>query len=98
LYNHDRPHEALGQATPASRYRPSPRPFPESLPPVEYAPGVIVRRVHEGGRIEFHGRRFRVGEAFTGYPVGLRPTAEDGRFEVLSCHQKIAALDLTAGP
>ena len=65
---------------------------------VEYAPGVIVRRVHEGGRIEFHGRRFRVGKAFTGYPVGLRPTAEDGRFEVLFCHQKIAALDLTAGP
>ena len=97
-YNHDRPHEALGQATPASRYRPSPRPFPESLPPVEYAPGVIVRRVHEGGRIESHGRRFRVGKAFTGSPVGLRPTAEDGRFEVLSCHQKIAALDLTAGP
>ena len=54
--------------------------------------------MHEGGRIESHGRRFRVGKAFTGYPVGLRPTAEDGRFEVLFCHQKIAALDLTAGP
>jgi hypothetical protein len=27
-YNDERPHEALGQATPASRYAPSPRPYP----------------------------------------------------------------------
>jgi transposase InsO family protein len=35
-YNHERPHEALGHATPASRYQPSSRPFPEHLPPVVY--------------------------------------------------------------
>ena len=28
LYNHERPHEALGQQTPASAYRSSPRPYP----------------------------------------------------------------------
>src|SRR4029453_290325 len=27
-YNHDRPHEALADATPASRWHPSPRPYP----------------------------------------------------------------------
>jgi transposase InsO family protein len=97
-YNHDRPHEALGQATPASRYRSSPRPFPEALPPIEYAPGVLIRRVHEGGRVELRGRRFRVGKAFTGYPIGLRPTATDGRFDVLFCHQQIATIDLTTNP
>src|ERR1700720_1173567 len=40
-YNLVRPHDALGLATPASRYRPSPIPFPDCLPPVEYPPGQI---------------------------------------------------------
>jgi len=30
-YNRERPHRALGGATPASRYRPSPRPYPDPL-------------------------------------------------------------------
>ena len=32
VYNNERPHEALGQKRPATIYRPSPRPYPESLP------------------------------------------------------------------
>lgn len=54
--------------------------------------------MHEGGRVEFRGRRFRVGEAFTGSPVGLRPTATDGRFDVLFCHRRTATIDLAANP
>lgn len=30
-YNEERPHEALGDETPASRWRPSPRPYPERI-------------------------------------------------------------------
>ncbi|MGH2671036.1 MAG: IS481 family transposase, partial [bacterium] len=33
VYNLERPHEALALAVPASRYQPSPRAFPEVLPP-----------------------------------------------------------------
>jgi transposase InsO family protein len=32
IYNHERPHEALGLNTPASRYRPSPVRFPKHRP------------------------------------------------------------------
>ncbi|MCA1686420.1 MAG: integrase core domain-containing protein, partial [Planctomycetia bacterium] len=32
VHNHERPHEALAMAVPASRDRPSGRPFPEALP------------------------------------------------------------------
>ena len=32
IYNLERPHEALEMAVPASRYRESPRSFPEQLP------------------------------------------------------------------
>ena len=35
-YNHQRPHEALGQRVPAQIYWPSNRPMPEQLPAVEY--------------------------------------------------------------
>ena len=52
-YNDARPHEALGQATPASRYRPSPRPYPTRLPPLEYAAHCEVRRVSRNGGIRW---------------------------------------------
>src|ERR1700736_924330 len=47
-YNLVRPHDALGLDTPVSRYRPSPLPFPETLPPVEYPPELEVRKVQAG--------------------------------------------------
>jgi len=93
-YNYERPHEALGMATPGSRYTPSPRTFPETLPAIEYAPGRLVRKVQHGGRIAFHNREYRVGHAFIGLPVALHPTEKDGIVEVYFCRQKIKTLDL----
>ena len=55
-YNLERPHESLGMQVPASRYRPSPRSFPESLPPVEYDSKDVIRKVQEGGEIWFKSR------------------------------------------
>src|SRR2546430_10777954 len=43
VYNFERPHEALGQQVPASRYRPSLRSMPERLPQPEYDSHEIVR-------------------------------------------------------
>ncbi len=94
VYNFDRPHEALGLEVPASRYQPSLRSFPESLPPIEYLPGVAVRKVQQQGEFSFQGRTFRISKAFCGYPVGLQPTFIDGVFDVLFCHQKIIQIDL----
>jgi transposase InsO family protein len=34
-YSEERPHERLEQATPASHYRVSARPYPDRLPPLE---------------------------------------------------------------
>lgn len=93
-YNLDRPHESLGMATPASRYQSSARCFPESLPPIEYGPADIVRKI-DHGRIYYRGMTFKVSKAFHGYPVALRPTNEDGQLEVYFCHQRIATIDLS---
>jgi transposase InsO family protein len=49
VYNLKRPHEALALATPASRYRESHRPFPDTLPALDYAPGDVVRQVQSQG-------------------------------------------------
>ncbi|NIR98046.1 MAG: IS481 family transposase, partial [Gammaproteobacteria bacterium] len=61
---------------------------------IEYAPGLAVRKVHDGGWMNYRGREFRLPKAFKGYPVALRPTTRDGELEVLFCHHIIARLDL----
>ncbi len=94
VYNLERPHEALGLATPASRYQVSQRAFPEALAPTEYAPGDIVRRVQGKGDISYRGKSYVIGTALHGLPVALRPTREDGLLEVFFCHQRITQIDL----
>lgn len=94
-YNLERPHEALGLDTPASRYRLSPIEFPESLPPIEYPAGLELRKVDSEGRLRYGGHHFRVSKALRGLPVALRPIADDdGQHEMLFCHQVIARIDL----
>jgi len=94
IYNHTRPHEALGLATPAQRYQPSRWALPATLPAVEYGPDDHVRRVQEGGWLSFAGRMFRIARAFRGQPVALRPTRQDGQWSVYYCRKAIAWLDL----
>jgi transposase InsO family protein len=98
VYNTQRPHAALELATPVSRYQPSARSYPETLPPVVYAAGVEVRRAEGQGRIHYRGREWRVGRALAGQAVGLRPTATDGVFEVLFLTHVIKELDLRQNP
>lgn len=94
VYNLERPHEALGLAVPASRYRVSPRSFPETLPPIVYGPGDQVRKVQAEGWLSFRGQDFRLGRAFRGELVALRPTSSDGVWEVVFCNQRITKIDL----
>ena len=96
VYNTERPHEALGLAVPVSRYQQSRRDYAETLPAFDYAPGDIVRRVQQGGRVSFHGHRIRLPKAFNGKQVAFRPTNHDGVFDVAFRHQTIATVDIRA--
>jgi putative transposase len=51
LYNDQRPHEALQDRPPAALYRPSPRAYSGTLPPVEYPGHFLVKRVTNAGTI-----------------------------------------------
>jgi len=94
-YNLVRPHDALGLATPVDRYRPSPIPFPDSLPPIDYPDDLEVRKVQAEGWFSFRGRLFRVSKALRGYPIALRQSElGDSLREILFCHQTIATIDL----
>ncbi len=94
VYNLERPHEALSLEVPVSRYQPSPRRFPETLPPIAYASNGYVRKVQDKGAIYFKGNIFRISKAFKGHPVSLQPTQTDGVFMVYFCHHKITEIDL----
>ena len=54
-YNDERPHEALGQETPASLYRPSRRALPRTLSPLEYPGHFEVRLVSRNSGIRWKG-------------------------------------------
>ncbi len=89
-YNHVRPHQALDMSVPGERYQPSSRSFPETLTPILYDTGDVVRKVDVCGRISFRNRKFRVGKAFHQQPVALKPTDKDGNFQVFFCHKPVA--------
>jgi putative transposase len=76
-YNHVRPHDAVGHAPPATRYQPSPRPFPRRLPDVEYPADAEVRRVSDRGRIRWRGRQVFLSEVLAGEDVALT-AVDDG--------------------
>ncbi|HXP31097.1 MAG TPA: IS481 family transposase [Stellaceae bacterium] len=93
-YNTERPHDALGLATPITRYRPSHRTFPETIEPYDYGPGAILRRVDEDGWLSFRHRPLKLGRAFIHRRIALRPALPDGCFDAFFCGHKVATFDL----
>jgi len=69
VYNTIRPHEALDDQPPLSRWRPSPRRRPDTLPPVEYPADSIVRKVAPAGDIRYRGARILAGHGLIGQYV-----------------------------
>ena len=80
-FNHERPHEALDQQTPATCYHPSPRPMPDRLPPLEYPDRFEVRYVSANGGIRWNRRWVNVSTVCVGEYVGLEEI-DDGIWNV----------------
>jgi len=77
LYNHERPHGALGYQPPISRYRLSLRTFPEVLPPIQYEPDAWLTRVTGQGFIVIDRIRYYLSEVIPYEEVEVRPLADD---------------------
>jgi len=96
IYNHVRPHEGIGMQTPSQRYQASRLPMPTELPPVEYGPDDLVRRVQSGGWIDVKGRQIRIYESLRGEQIGLRPRSDrDGSYDLYYCHHHFGRIDLS---
>jgi putative transposase len=98
VYNFERPHEALAQEVPASRYWPSPRAMPERLPQVAYDAHETVRSVSSTkAYVSFKGRTWKVPKAFCGERLAIRPLDRDGRYAICFAAHQVAEIDLTRG-
>ena len=75
-YNHERPHEALGQEPPMSCYVPSPRSYPRRLEGPRYPSADQVRQVRHNGEIRWSSGTIYVSNALIGESVGIYEAAE----------------------
>lgn len=75
IFNEERPHEALGQKTPARFYEISPRPYPIPLREPSYPDAAERRRVRSTGQIRWNGELIFVSQALVGETVGIFETA-----------------------
>lgn len=91
-YNEERPHEALGQAVPAERYRPSSRAMPDRLPEPNYPAEATVRRVRASGEIRWQGGFVYISEALIGEPLAIKET-EAGDWSVRFYAHPIGIID-----
>lgn len=93
IYNFERPHQALDQDVPVSRYVASPR--PKSPPRIEYDDGDFVRTVGTTKTyVSFKGRLWKVPQAFRGERVAIRPRSADGQYGVFFGSREIAQIAL----
>jgi len=91
-YNHDRPHEALDNKTPAALYRSSSRSYPCRIPEIAYPDHMIVRKVRPSGSIRWRGRELFITEVLVGEPVAFE-RIDDRSFQVYYGPIKLAVYD-----
>jgi transposase InsO family protein len=77
-YNTLRPHEAIGDVPPVTRWRRSGRERPPTLPTqVTYPPGTVTRRVSQAGDFRYRNARITVGRALTRETISIEEREHD---------------------
>jgi transposase InsO family protein len=75
-FNNERPHEALGQRTPAAVHRYSKKEYPAKLPKIEYDNRTLVRHIHTSGCMKWKGDIIYVSENLCGENIGMRKISD----------------------
>ena len=79
-FNEERPHEALNNETPNSRYTPSTSKFPKQLKRLNYEGCDIIRTVSAHGKLYIdkrHGAIIHIGQALVKQPIGMTQIDEE---------------------
>jgi len=90
-YNAERPHDALGGKTPASKYQPSRQSYDGKLPPYDYPGHYLIKRVTNGGTFRLKGRLLFISNPLKQHLVGLEET-EDGLWSIYLCNVLLGRL------
>jgi transposase InsO family protein len=93
VYNSVRPHEALGDQPPLTRFQPSPRPRPKDLPKVEYPSDAQLRKVSGAGDIRWRGYRILASHGLIGEHVRIEEN--DYEIQVFYSWKKIRSIPLS---
>lgn len=93
VFNHERPHEALGNETPGSIYVPSSRLLPRYAKAHQYPVNFQTRRVNDAGDISWHKNRVFISEVFRGEDIALEKV-EENFYRVHFCSLEVGAFDV----
>lgn len=75
IYNFKRPHQAIDNKPPSSRYHRSLKQWPDRLPEYEYSSNDAVKKVSlNSGMFRFKGQRYRAGKGLGGEYVAIKET------------------------
>ena len=91
-FNEERPHAALGNRTPTSQYRASPRLYTRELPPLEYPGHFLVKKITTGGTFRFKHRLLFIANALTDHHIGLEE-CNTGIWNIFFANILLAKLD-----
>lgn len=91
-YNHERPHEGIGDRTPASLWVPSLRAYPERITPPLYPAHMEVRRVSTAGTFRLHARQPFLSHALQNEYIGLEEVA-DGIWNIVYYSTLLGKID-----
>jgi hypothetical protein len=93
VYNHERPHEALGNETPGSIYVPSSRLLPRYTKAHQYPAHFQTRRVNDAGDISWHKSRVFISEVFRGEDIALEKV-EENFYRVYFCSLEVGEFNV----
>ena len=95
IYNEVRPHQALDDDTPASRYKPSSLTYDPHPREWSYPVGADVRKLNSAGCLDYAGGRSFISEALAGERVWCRRI--DHLLVVRYRHMYVREIDLSTG-
>jgi transposase InsO family protein len=95
-YNEDRPHEGIDDQVPASRWQPSPRPYPQRITPPEYPGPMEVRRVSAAGTFRLKATQPFLSNALRDQYIALEESA-DGVWNIVYYRTLLGRIDERTG-
>ena len=91
-YNDERPHEGIGDRTPASLWTPPSRAYPEQIMPPRYPAHMEVRRISTAGTFRLRSQQPFLSQTLKGEDIGLEEVG-DGIWNIVYYRTLLGKID-----